>query len=211
MRMFHGLSAYRGGYNYLEKAITAVQGVVICTSDLPVGEIDLVVSGENTAYYSNDCWSQVGDWREVKDYENAYLNNVEGEILDFLSDYCAIAKINGNTVKVYDYDENFYGDYQKGIDKDVVYFSVPEKLVQINHCRVSDIAPITYDKFIVKNRESYGEVFTRVSQVHDVWVTEKASKKQIDSAKKIAEMFNVDVITIDSKTSIFDIFEYDYI
>ena len=141
MRMFHGLSAYRGGYKYLEKAITAVQGVVICTSDLPVGEIGLVVSGENTAYYSNDCWSQVGEWCEVKDYEMAYLCcDVEGEILEFLGDYCAIAKINGDIVKVYDYGEHFIHDYQKGID--VVYFSVPEKLVQISHCRVSDmVAP----------------------------------------------------------------------
>lgn len=60
---FHGIGAYRGQRNPValsRQITTALSGVEICIADRPIGAFGIVVGGECSALYDQDCWSTVG-------------------------------------------------------------------------------------------------------------------------------------------------------
>jgi hypothetical protein len=99
--MFHGLTAYSkktGIYGLISKAKNCI-GNEICTSDKPIGNIGVFVSGEIISAYSNDCWSYLNGKKRVTD-----VNVLPADDLDMLKSEISFYQKKGN----YKYSEIFF-------------------------------------------------------------------------------------------------------
>lgn len=107
MLLFHGLSAYRGERNPLGRVRNANRCIdkEISTATRPIGPIGVVVHGEVTNVFPEDCWSYVGrdgrrypssyweDWDHGLDLSNSielekWLKETHQEFSDWDRHYC---------------------------------------------------------------------------------------------------------------------------
>ena len=67
IQMFHGLNAYIGKSNHIWSLIQKAEvlsnigstGGEICTADIPIGNIGIMVEGELTNIFYEDVWSSI--------------------------------------------------------------------------------------------------------------------------------------------------------
>jgi hypothetical protein len=215
MKLFHGLAAYRGGYDFVQKADTATSGVTICCADRPIGKVGLILTTKPTAIFCGDVWSYLTTYEWELDSEVWYRTpameypsdwGYRSGVITWLQVNCGVEDPEPDpevweTPEEGDTFTDLFITWAPSIQADIcrvrTYKAVP-KATAVRKCEDSPCSAAKARRALEKGEVNYNEFWCEVTPKDVVGVF---ANDYTRSALALAYRYSVSITIVDSDTT----------